>query len=54
VLAASGRGASIAEIAGTLFLSEGTVRNYLHTAIGKLNARNRVDAARQAQEKGWL
>ena len=54
VLTASGRGASIAEIAGALFLSEGTVRNYLHTAIGKLNARNRVDAARQAQEKGWL
>jgi two-component system response regulator DesR len=54
VLAASGRGQSIAEIAETLFLSEGTVRNYLHAAIGKLGARNRVEAARLAEEKGWL
>jgi two-component system response regulator DesR len=54
VLTASGRGESIAEIAESLFLSEGTVRNYLHTAIGKLGARNRVEAARAAEEKGWL
>jgi two-component system response regulator DesR len=54
VLAASARGASIAEIAQTLYLSEGTVRNYLSEAIQKLDARNRVEAAHIAQEKGWL
>lgn len=54
VLAASGHGDTIAEIAESLFLSEGTVRNYLHTAIGKLGARNRVEAVRAAEEKGWL
>jgi len=54
VLAAAAPGASIAEIATSLALSEGTVRNYLSTAIQKLNARNRVEAARLAEEKGWL
>jgi two-component system response regulator DesR len=54
VLAAGADGASIADIAGTLFLSEGTVRNYLSTAIQKLGARNRVEAAHAAREKGWL
>jgi two-component system response regulator DesR len=54
VLAAAAPGASIAAIAGALSLSEGTVRNYLSTAIQKLNARNRVEAARVAEEKGWL
>jgi two-component system response regulator DesR len=54
VLAASARGASIAEIARQLFLSEGTVRNYLSEAIQKLDARNRVEAAHRAEEKGWL
>jgi len=47
-------GASIAEIAASLFLSQGTVRNHLSAAIQKLNARNRSDAARLADEKGWL
>ena len=42
------------EIAAKLFLSEGTVRNYLSEAIAKLNAANRIDAARIAQQKGWL
>ncbi len=54
VLSASERGASIAEIAAELFLSEGTVRNYLSEAIQKMGARNRVEAASQAREKGWL
>jgi len=54
VLAAAAGGASIAEIAATLFLSEGTVRNYLSVAIQKLGARNRIAAARIAEEKGWL
>jgi two-component system, NarL family, response regulator DesR len=54
VLAASAHGASIAAIADTLALSEGTVRNYLSEAIQKLAACNRVEAAHIAQEKGWL
>jgi two-component system response regulator DesR len=54
VLSAAGSGASIAEIATSLFLSEGTVRNYLSEAIQKMDARNRVEAARLAEEKGWL
>jgi two-component system response regulator DesR len=54
VLAAAAGGASIAEIAGTLFLSEGTVRNYLSVAMQKLGAHTRVEAARTAERKGWL
>ncbi len=54
VLAAATVGASISEIAASLFLSEGTVRNYLSVAIQKLGARNRVEAAHIAEEKGWL
>lgn len=54
VLAAATRGASIAEIATSLFLSEGTVRNYLSVAIQKLGAHNRIEAAHIAEEKGWL
>jgi two-component system, NarL family, response regulator DesR len=47
-------GATIAEIADHLFLSEGTVRNHLSIAIQKLGARNRIEAARIAEQKGWL
>jgi two-component system response regulator DesR len=54
VLAASADGATIAEIAKQLHLSEGTVRNYLSEAIQKVDARNRIEAARLAQQKGWL
>lgn len=54
VLAASLDGASIAEIADRLSLSEGTVRNHLSVAIQKMRARNRIEAARRAQELGWL
>lgn len=54
VLAMSTRGASVEEIARTLHLTNGTVRNHLSIAIQKLNARNRVEAARIAEEKGWL
>ncbi|MEJ7816431.1 MAG: response regulator transcription factor [Rubrobacter sp.] len=53
-LAASEGGATIEDIAARLYLSEGTVRNYLSTAIKKLGARNRVEAARLAERKGWL
>ncbi|MBO0685902.1 MAG: response regulator transcription factor [Candidatus Dormibacteraeota bacterium] len=54
VLLSAADGASIAEVAGRLFLSEGTVRNHLSSAIQKLEARNRMEAVRVAQEKGWL
>lgn len=54
VLVAGRGGASIAEIARTLFLSEGTVRNYLSSAIQKLEVSNRMEAARVAEEQGWL
>jgi two-component system response regulator DesR len=54
VLAASMNGTTIEEIAGKLYLSEGTVRNYLSTAIKKLGTRNRVEAARLYERKGWL
>ena len=54
VLAVAATGASIAEIATKLYLSEGTVRNYLSDAIQKLHAANRVEAARIAESKGWL
>ncbi|MEI4552006.1 response regulator transcription factor [Pseudoalteromonas spongiae] len=50
----AGDGLKTHDIAAKLFLSEGTVRNYLSEAISKLNAVNRVDAARIAQQKGWL
>ena len=54
VLAASQDGATIAEIASALYLSEGTVRNYLSACIQKTGARNRTEALRVAQERGWL
>jgi two-component system response regulator DesR len=54
VLAAARGQGTAAEIAGELHLSEGTVRNYLSAAIRKLRARNRSDAVRIAEEKGWL
>lgn len=47
-------GAEPAEIATLLYLSYGTVRNYLASAVTKLGARNRVDAVRIASEAGWL
>lgn len=50
----AGEGLKTSDIAAKLFLSEGTVRNYLSEAISKLNASNRIDAARIAQQKGWL
>ena len=45
---------TIADIAARLSLSEGTVRNHLSAAIQKVGARNRAEAARLAEEKGWL
>ncbi len=54
VLAVVRSGATVAEIAARLYLSQGTVRNYLSTAIAKTSARNRLDALRIADERGWL
>ncbi|MER5741134.1 MULTISPECIES: response regulator transcription factor [unclassified Streptomyces] len=53
-LSAAVDGATIADIAGRLRLSESTVRNYLSSAIGKTGTRNRMEAARAARQQGWL
>jgi two-component system, NarL family, response regulator DesR len=54
VLAESSDGGTISDIAKSLHLSEGTVRNHLSAAIGKTGARTRAEAARLAEERGWL
>jgi two-component system, NarL family, response regulator DesR len=54
VLHAASAGATIATIAKSLFLSQGTVRNYLSSAIQKTGARNRIEAVRAAEQHGWL
>ncbi len=50
----SADGLTNAQIAAQLSLNEGTVRNYISEAISKLDANNRIDAARIARDKGWL
>lgn len=54
VLDASRRYATVAELAGALYLSPGTVRNHLSSVMQKLDARNRGEAVRMAEERGWL
>lgn len=54
VLAASREHATVAELAAALYLSPGTVRNHISAALRKLGARNRAEAARMAEENGWL
>uniref|UniRef100_A0AAU2JXD0 Response regulator transcription factor n=1 Tax=Streptomyces sp. NBC_00049 TaxID=2903617 RepID=A0AAU2JXD0_9ACTN len=54
VLRLAARGADAAEIAGCLYLSKGTVSNYLTAIVGKLGARNRIDAIRIAEDAGWI
>lgn len=54
VLQLAGQGKTSGEIAEVLHLSQGTIRNYLSEAIGKLQVSNRVEAARLARQKGWL
>jgi two-component system response regulator DesR len=54
VLTVARSSATVAEIAAKLYLSEGTVRNYLSAAIAKTSARNRLEAVRIADERGWL
>lgn len=54
VLRAASRGGSTADIAARVFLSEGTVRNHVSSAIGKLGVTNRAEAVRAATDAGWL
>jgi len=54
VLRLAGEGLSAGDIAARLSLSQGTVRNYLSEAIGKLGVGNRIEAHRLARQKGWL
>lgn len=54
VLRLAGEGLSAPDIAAQLHLSQGTVRNYLSEAIGKLGVGNRIEAYRLARQKGWL
>lgn len=54
VLRLAARGVPSAGIAAELFLSEGTIRNYLSSAVRKLNCRNRIEASRLAEEAGWI
>jgi two-component system response regulator DesR len=54
VLRAARDGSSVAAIAGRLYLSEGTVRNHLSSAIGKTGSANRAEAVRVADQNGWL
>ena len=54
VLAAAEDGATVADIAARLHLSESTVRNYLSAAIGKTGTRNRTEAYALARRNGWL
>jgi two-component system response regulator DesR len=54
VLRFAGEGMAAVDIAEQLHLSQGTVRNYLSEAIGKLGVSNRIEAYRLARQKGWL
>ena len=54
VLRLIAEGCSVAETADKLFLSQGTVRNYLTTVVDKLGARGRPDAVRIARSNGWI
>lgn len=54
VLRLAGDGLSAHGIAEQLHLTEGTVRNYLSEAIGKVGGANRIEASRIARERGWL
>jgi two-component system response regulator DesR len=54
VLRAARRGDTVSDLAAVLHLSEGTVRNHLSAAIGKTGARNRAEAVKLAEDRGWL
>ncbi len=54
MLVAARGGGTVADIARLLVLSEGTVRNYLSSAMGKTGARTRAEAVLIAEQRGWL
>lgn len=54
MLLAVGEGLSSKEIAGKLFLTSGTVRNYISEILNKLAAKNRIEAVSIAKKKGWI
>ncbi len=54
VLLASREHATVAELAQALYLSPGTVRNHISSVLQKLGARNRAEALKLAQDRGWL
>ncbi|OAB47829.1 response regulator transcription factor [Paenibacillus antarcticus] len=54
ILSLSAQGKSANEISSILHLSYGTVRNYISEALNKLDAKNRIEGIRMAEQKGWL
>lgn len=54
ILQLSAEGKTAKEISKELFLSSGTVRNYISEALQKLDAKNKIEAITIAQEKGWI
>lgn len=54
ILRVASQGGTVADVARATFLSEGTVRNYLSSAMGKTGGRTRAEAVHLAQENGWL
>ena len=54
ILKLASSGMTTKEIAGVLFLSPGTIRNYLSEVINKLEAKNRIEAIAIAEDKGWI
>ena len=54
MLSASRQHATVAELAAALYLSPGTVRNHLSSVMQKLDARNRGEAVKRAEEHGWI
>lgn len=54
VLGLMADGKNTKEIAGHLFITTGTVRNYISIILNKLNASNRIEAITRSKEKGWF
>lgn len=54
ILTLVSEGKAVKEIAATLFLSTGTIRNYISEAINKLGSKNRIEAIAEAKKNGWL